>query len=272
MFAAANAAATLRKHFNSSIPKYEIHVYEATPKIMSKVLISGGGRCNVLHDTTKPLNEILTSYPRGSRELNGLYSKYFTPKDAYEWFTSRGCELKTEMDGRMFPITDSSQTIADCIYDDAKKNGVQIIKGEKVLQILKIAESENFDSFNIITNKSNDDSHEDRHSLYDCVILATGSTPVGHDLARKLGHTIVDPIPSLFTLNAAKSQISDHDGVLYGLAGLSVQNAKVSLKVEGEIAILMLHILFYHQILFHFLFLHVILLDSTRKEKEEGYN
>lgn len=132
IFAATNAASTLKEHLNSR--KFEVHVYESTSKLMSKVLISGGGRCNVLHDTTKPLPKILSSYPRGSRELNGIYSKYFTPDDALEWFVNRGVVLKTESDGRMFPVTDSSQTIIDCIYKDAMKNGVTV---KKVIGLLR---------------------------------------------------------------------------------------------------------------------------------------
>lgn len=235
MFSATNAASTLNKYFNDS-PKCEVHVYESTSKLMSKVLISGGGRCNVLHDTTKPLSKILSSYPRGFRELNGLYSKYFTPDDALKWFTDRGVVLKTESDGRMFPVTDSSQTIIDCIYDDAMKNGVLVKKGEKVIQIVRVNEANDHNLFDVITQKKGD-GDEREHNLYDCIIMATGSTPKGHEIIKQLdvGHTIVDPIPSLFTLNAAKAQIKDHDGVLTDLSGLSVQNARVTLNVSGKI-------------------------------------
>lgn len=230
MFAAANTAAALNKYFISS-PNCEVHVYEATPKLMSKVSISGGGRCNVLHDTTKPLPKILGSYPRGSRELNGLYSKYFTPDDAREWFTDRGVVLKTESDGRMFPITDNSQTIIDCIYNDAMKNGVQVKKGEKVIKIETVKISDGCNVFDIITQKRTENTETEK---YDCLIMATGSSSAGHDIIKHFGHTIVDPVPSLFTLNAAKSQISEQDGVLYDLSGLSVQNARLTLKISGK--------------------------------------
>jgi predicted flavoprotein YhiN len=252
MFAAANAASTLNKHFNDSssaattttTPNCEVHVYEATSKLMSKVLVSGGGRCNVLHDITKPLPKILNSYPRGSRELNGLYSKHFTPNDAFDWFVDRGVVLKTEMDGRMFPITDQSQTIIDCIFGDAIKNGVQVIKGERIVRIEKAKvldethsshDDDDRVSFHVITKKHADgDTHNEQNMEYDCIIMATGSSSTGHEIIKELGHTIVDPIPSLFTLNAAKAQINDDDGVLHDLAGLSVQNAKLTLKVSGE--------------------------------------
>jgi predicted flavoprotein YhiN len=243
MFAATTAASTLKEHLNPSECDVQVHVYESTSKLMSKVLISGGGRCNVLHDTTKPLPKILDSYPRGSRELNGLYSKHFTPDDALEWFVSRGVVLKTESDGRMFPVTDSSQTIADCIYDDAMKNGVIVKKGDRVAEIQTLDVNDDDDDnnkcilFDVVTQtREKGEKEQEGHNLYDSIIMATGSAPKGHGIIEQMnvGHTIVQPVPSLFTFNAAKSQIKDHDGVLYDLSGLSLQNAKLSLKVSGE--------------------------------------
>lgn len=248
MFAAANAASTLRKHYIDS-EFCEVHVYEAKSQLMSKVAISGGGRCNVMHDTTTPLPKILNSYPRGYRELNGLYSKYFTPEDAREWFVSRGVVLKVESDGRMFPVTDSSQTIIDCIYDDALKNGVVVKSENQVVEVQKNTDRNSDDgdnrdgdfcSFNVITQKrgkSNNKEGEKYETFqYDCIIMATGSSPKGHEIINKLGcgHTIVKPIPSLFTLNVANSQIKEHGSVLHGLSGLSLQNSRLTLKVPGE--------------------------------------
>ena len=108
IFAAISAAesASLQKS-----RKCQVVVLEATSKTLQKVKISGGGRCNVLHDTSKPVPTILAGYPRGQRELNGMYHKRFTPSMAQEWFEHRGVELKVESDGRMFPVTDSSQTV-----------------------------------------------------------------------------------------------------------------------------------------------------------------
>lgn len=246
MFAATNAAATLKNHFrssDSSCDRIEVHVYESTAKLMSKVLISGGGRCNVLHDTTKPLQKILGSYPRGQRELNGLYSKHFTPDDAREWFVRRGVVLKTESDGRMFPITDNSQTIADCIYDDATKNGVIIKKADRIVKIdvhtVEDGEgrSNGMNFFDVRTQNHN----EGDQNIYDCIIMATGSAPKGHEIIRQLnvGHKIVEPIPSLFTLNVDKAQIKDQEGVLNDLAGLSLQNSRLTLKVSGKFFIIL---------------------------------
>ncbi len=243
MFAATNAAAKLEEHLslspNNSNNKVEVHVYESTSKLMSKVLISGGGRCNVLHDTTKPIQKILSSYPRGQRELNGLFSKHFTPDDAREWFEDRGVVLKTETDGRMFPITDNSQTIADCIYDDAMKNGVIVKKGDRVVGIDVHSTSKDSDdneqSSPLFEIRRQNENELDGPNFYNCIIMATGSAPRGHEIINQMdvGHTIVQPIPSLFTLNVDKAQIESDNGVLHDLAGLSVQNARLTLKVSG---------------------------------------
>jgi predicted Rossmann fold flavoprotein len=205
----------------SSIPG-QVIVLEAGPSTLGKVKISGGGRCNVLHDTTKSLGDILGSYPRGNKELRGLYTKYFTPQQAREWFTKQGVQLKTEDDGRMFPTTDSSQTIIDVLLNAANQAGVEIWKQRKVLSISK---SDSSGKFRL---KCKDDFHEE----YDAVILATGSSQAGHELAKSLGHTIIDPVPSLFTFNT-KLQVKE-GGILFELSGVSVPLARVTLKVKRE--------------------------------------
>lgn len=141
IFSAISAA----DHLNANDYKglCSVIVLEATSKLLSKVKISGGGRCNVLHDTSKQVSHILESYPRGERELNGLFNKHFTPSHAREWFTSRGVELKTESDGRMFPVTDSSQTIIDTLMNAVSKSHVQIKTGNKVTSIAKGDNNEN---------------------------------------------------------------------------------------------------------------------------------
>lgn len=197
-----------------------VHVLEATSSTLKKVSISGGGRCNVLHDTSKPTSEILAGYPRGSAELNGLFQKHFTPRDAHEWFTSRGVRLKTETDGRMFPTTDKSQTIIDALLNEADKVGVHIHQKVKVVGIVK-----NDGKFRIETN-------DELVLEYDAVIVATGSTPIGYQLAQGFGHTIITPVPSLFTLNC-KHQVND-GGLLHGLSGVSVPTAAISFQVKQE--------------------------------------
>mmetsp|Transcript_23093 Transcript_23093/g.41222 ORF Transcript_23093/g.41222 Transcript_23093/m.41222 type:complete len:420 (-) Transcript_23093:384-1643(-) len=213
-----------------------------------------------MHDTTKPLPQILSSYPRGSKELRGLYTKRFTPDMAYDWFTTRGVRLKTEGDGRMFPITDNSQTIIDVISDAAKRSGVEVRMKEKVdsvewLEVESDSDNNNdddddgddVDNVNAKTNakfivhtssKSQTNTSEKIKSAeqFDALVLATGSFPIGQQLARSLGHEIVKPVPSLFTLDAKDLVMADGDGggIFHGLAGVSVPLARLTLVVNDE--------------------------------------
>lgn len=221
IFAAISAAGSATAvDRGSSTRVVDVIVLEATSNTLQKVRISGGGRCNVLHDTSKSVPTLLAGYPRGQRELNGLYHKRFTPTMAREWFEQRGVELKVEPDGRMFPITDSSQTIMDTLMAAAQEAGVNVRLRQKVDRIEKDEERTGFR----VTYK--DETFED----FDKIILATGSSPVGYALAKSLGHDpLIAPIPSLFTLNC-KHAVSP-GGVLHGLSGVSVPAATVSLKV-----------------------------------------
>ena len=226
MFAASAAAEALLEQGHSS--NCDVIVFEGTGRAMTKVRVSGGGRCNVIHDHTKPLPQILGSYPRGSKELRGLYTKHFTPDDAYRWFTSRGVELKTEADGRMFPCTDDSQTIIDAIHSSAKSSGVKICMKEKVESVDYLQNSDGSTGFQVNTKtKSGSGS-----VVVDALVLATGSFPIGHKIAKALGHTVVQPVPSLFTFDA-KDQVAE-GGIFNGLSGLSVPNARLSLSVAED--------------------------------------
>ena len=216
MFAATSAA---------SSGDCDVVVLEATQKTMSKVRISGGGRCNVMHDRTKPLPQILSSYPRGNKELRGLYTKRFTPDDAYNWFTSRGVKLKTEADGRMFPITDNSQTIIDAISQAAIKAGVEVRMKQKV-------DGVNWNEGKYVVNVSSKSQNTNSEEVFDALILATGSFPLGHAIARGLGHDIVKPVPSLFTLDA--KDLVKEGGILHGLAGVSIPLARLTLVVTDD--------------------------------------
>jgi len=227
MFAATAAAEAISKMPSTEC---DVVVLEGTSKTMSKVRISGGGRCNVMHDTTKALPQILSSYPRGNKELRGLYTKRFTPDDAYDWFTSRGVQLKTEADGRMFPITDNSQTIIDTISHAAIKAGVEIRMKEKVDSVETNDEGQYV--VNISTKSSNAPNRVKSEEVFDSLILATGSFPLGHEIARSLGHDIVKPVPSLFTLDSKK--LTSNEGIFNGLAGVSVPLAQLTLVVNDE--------------------------------------
>jgi predicted Rossmann fold flavoprotein len=187
-------------------PEAKVLLLEKSQHLLTKVKISGGGRCNVTHACFDPA-ELVKNYPRGSKELLGPFTK-FQPKDTIVWFKQKGVELKTESDGRMFPVTDSSQTIINCLVNAAKS--VEIQCGKNVTRI------ENSPSGLIVHLKSGETI------LTKSVMLASGSTPMGHALAADAGHTIVDPVPSLFTFNIP-------DSPLIPLAGISVEGATVSL-------------------------------------------
>jgi len=226
MFAAAEAAKSFRSKSDDFCNQdFEVIVLECTKHTMTKVSISGGGRCNVLHDTRKATPEILSCYPRGRKELNGIFSKHFTPQDARHWFESKGVQLKTESDGRMFPTTDNSQTIIDAIYSAAEKEGVKIMTQSRVLTIEKNLENDLF----YITFQSIGKTQKIMEC--DSVILATGSSKAGYDIVESLGHTIVQPVPSLFTLSS-KEHVGSESGILHGLSGVSVPFASVTLKVK----------------------------------------
>ncbi len=187
-------------------PPGRVLLLEKSRKLLSKVKISGGGRCNVTHSCFIPA-ELVKNYPRGSRELRGPFTQ-FQPQDTIDWFQHRNVELKMESDGRMFPTTDDSQTIIDCLMDAAENVEIQI--GQHVDKIL--SEKEGFSihlrSGEIVKTES--------------LIIATGSVKAGHELARSLGHTIIPPIPSLFTFNIPESPL-EH------LSGVSVEEAVVTL-------------------------------------------
>ncbi len=194
-------------------PGSRVVILEATPRVLTKVKISGGGRCNVTHhqfDTKR----LVTSYPRGQKELIGAFHR-FQPRDTVAWFASHGVELKVEEDGRMFPVTDSSQTIIDCLEQTARQNGVAIRLRTLVQKIEKIE-----DHFLVQTK----DGAALRSRF---VLLATGSMPFGQNLARDLGHRLVDPVPSLFTFEIK-------DPLLDGLSGTSFARVHMQLKIPGS--------------------------------------
>jgi predicted Rossmann fold flavoprotein len=226
VFAAAAAASKLDQATTTGLTP-TITVLEATPKTLTKVSISGGGRCNVLHDTMKPVPQLLSHYPRGNRELNGLFQKHFTPSQMKEWFKRRGVELHTEADGRMFPVTNDSATIVNCLLEDAERGGVCIRTKEKVVSLSKVGDGESDDGVGFVIETSSGSQ-----DIYDAVILATGSSRMGWDMAQSFGHSIVPPVPSLFTLNA-KHQIKEGQ-VFCNLAGVSVPHAKTTLRIKVE--------------------------------------
>lgn len=204
-FCAINAAI---KH-----PELNIVLLEKTGKLLSKVKISGGGRCNVTHACFS-ISEMAKKYPRGEKFVKKTFHQFFT-QDTIDWFEARGVTLKAEADGRMFPVTDSSQTIIDCLLQQAYKHQVEIRMNADVKSI-RLDE----DQFLLRLNN-------DKIILADYVTIACGGYPKTgmFDWLTALGHTIEEPVPSLFTFNIPKHPI-------VGLMGISVKEAQV--KIMGS--------------------------------------
>jgi predicted Rossmann fold flavoprotein len=193
-------------------PRASVQIFERSPEVLAKVRVSGGGRCNVTHACFEP-EELVKNYPRGGRELLGPFHR-FQPRDTVAWFEERGVTIKTEEDGRMFPVSDSSETIIHCLLSEANRLNVKVRKGCGIAEILKKT-----DAFNVWLT-------EDGMIECDRLLLATGGSRglKGHGLAEALGHTLEPPVPSLFTFHI-------EDERLRGLAGISVPNARA--KVNG---------------------------------------
>lgn len=194
-------------------PDCRVIILEKARQILAKVRISGGGRCNVTHSCFEPA-VLINNYPRGSKELRGAFSR-FQPRDTIEWFQSRGVDLKTEADGRMFPTTDSSETIIACLLEQVKALGIELWTERGVADCVKL------DSGGFQLTLSNGESLE-----CDYVLVATGSSPKVSTWLEKLGHSVEAPVPSLFTFNIP-------DSPLHELAGISVPKAKVALEECG---------------------------------------
>ena len=189
-FFGAIAAAT-------AYPNAQVSLYEAGPQPLAKVGISGGGRCNVTHHCFDPA-QLVQSYPRGGKALRGAFSR-FQPKDTVEWFVRRGVKLKTEADGRMFPVTDDSATIVNCLTQAAERAGV------KVNVRSPIVSAEKKDGKFYLHLRSSPSARQSSNQALACdrLLLSTGSSPIGHRIAAALGHTIETPVPSLFTFNCS---------------------------------------------------------------------
>jgi predicted Rossmann fold flavoprotein len=189
-------------------PRADIVIMEATAQPLDKVLISGGGRCNVTHHCFDPA-QLVKNYPRGFKELRGPFSR-FQPRDTVAWFESHGVPLKAEADGRMFPTTNKSKTIIDCLMHNAAEMGVKLwtecaAKRIAIREIDKLSQG-----FEI-------EDHNGKVELFDAVLLATGNSPQGHRMAQSLGHTIVPCVPSLFTFKIHDPRLEDLAGVSFDL-------------------------------------------------------
>ena len=188
-------------------PNLDVIILEKGKNILQKVKISGGGRCNVTHACFDP-KELCEFYPRGNKELLGPFHQFMTG-DTMEWFQSRGVELKIEVDNRIFPVSNSSQTIVDCLLNASEQAGVTLKLNQNVETISKVEEQ-----YKITTSTD--------EFIADSLVIATGSSPKFWNLLTTLNHTIVPPVPSLFTFKINDRRIKE-------IPGVSVANATVSI-------------------------------------------
>jgi len=207
-------------------PNLRVLILEKASRSLGKVLISGGGRCNVTHACFDP-TQLITYYPRGADALRGAFTR-FQPADTVTWFESRGVKLKTEADGRMFPVTDSSITIAECLRESARKAGVTVYERARLGKV----EKDSNNGFKLIVQIERDVFARMQAGK---LVIATGSDRNTIEIVKLLGHTIIDPVPSLFTFNIKDKRID-------GLAGVAVEDATVKMdSVTTRGALLITH-------------------------------
>ena len=202
--------------------KFEVIILEQNSDVLQKVKTSGGGRCNVTHACFDP-RELASFYPRGNKELLSVFHK-FQPGDTMDWFEQRNVPLKIENDNRIFPESNSSQTIINTLVQEVSKKNFQVKTKSVVLEILK-----NDNQYFVKTNSET--------FVADFVIYATGSSPKSLKLIQNLGHKIVEPVPSLFTFNIKNETLKD-------LMGTSFSNSEVSipkLKMDESGPLLITH-------------------------------
>ncbi|MCG8762525.1 NAD(P)/FAD-dependent oxidoreductase [Tenacibaculum finnmarkense] len=192
-------------------PDLDITILEKGKEVLQKVKISGGGRCNVTHACFEP-KELVKFYPRGEKELLGPFHQFMTG-DTFQWFDDRGVPLKIEDDNRVFPEENTSQAIIDCFQNSIDKLGIKVLKNHGVNSVEKQTEQEG-GKWLINTKEQQFEA--------DYLVIAAGSSKKVWDLCKTLEHTVVEPVPSLFTFNIKDKRIID-------LGGISVPNTDVKL-------------------------------------------
>jgi hypothetical protein len=193
-------------------PALKVLILEKTSKLLTKVRISGGGRCNVTHDCKNPY-ELARHYPRGAKPLKGMFREFHNDHIS-DWFEARGVKLKTERDGRRFPVSDNSKTIIDCFMEEARRLGIRVNTSTPVAAV-------NQQSGGFRVSIADGSAVEAKR-----ILITTGgnSHREAYDWISGLGHTIISPVPSLFTFN-------DRDKHYCDLMGISVSDAEV--KIVG---------------------------------------
>ena len=200
-------------------PSLKVAILERGSEVLNKVRISGGGRCNVTHACFEP-NELVKFYPRGEKELRGPFHQ-FCSGDTVEWFEKHGVELKIEADGRMFPVSNSSQTIIDCFQEATKKLGIAVLTNQSVQSVFKKEALWKVET-------------QSETYLSEKLILATGSNPKVWEMLQNFGHAIISPVPSLFTFNIKDPRIATLPGVS---AQVSVKVRETKLESSGPLLI-----------------------------------
>jgi predicted Rossmann fold flavoprotein len=213
-------------------PSLEVIILEKSNKLLSKVRVSGGGRCNVTHACFE-IPEMIRKYPRGANFVKKAFHRFFT-NHTIQWFAERGVPLKAEPDGRMFPVSNSSQTIIDCLLREADKYRVSVRMGTELRSLKSLAGSRK--SGQVEDNQSQErkfslelgitGTADYRLLTADYICVACGGYPktAMFDWLQQTGHTIENPVPSLFTFNMPGNAITQ-------LMGISVENVKV--KIAG---------------------------------------
>ena len=199
---------------------YDVTILEQNSDVLQKVKISGGGRCNVSHACFDP-RELVQFYPRGNKELLSVFTK-FQPGDTMNWYEEHGVALKIEDDNRIFPESNSSQSIIDCLVNECKKNNVKILTKQTVTEILP---QEN--GYKIHTT--------DQNYFADYVVFSTGSSPKAFKILEKLGHQIIAPVPSLFTFNIKNEILKDLMGTSFQYVDIEIP--KLNLEESGSLLI-----------------------------------
>ena len=204
------AAISVKQHH----PDATVVLFEQSSKYLSKVKISGGGRCNVTNACTD-LDELAQAYPRGSRQLKRAF-RTFSTSDTVQWFKERKVKLKTEPDDRIFPVSDDSQTVIDCLLGEIQqlKVSLKLSKGVRKISVKEAGFELGF--------------HDHSNDQFDKLIIATGGSPTlkGFQWLADLGHQIESPVPSLFTFNMPKEKITKLMGVVVKEAQVSIVGTK----------------------------------------------
>ena len=201
-----------------------IIILEGSSKLMEKVRISGGGRCNVTNASWIP-SELAENYPRGGIKLLESFNR-FAAGDVFDWFEKRGLNLKIEADNRVFPVSDSSLDVISCLKKNAINKGVEILTKFFVKEILKTSDN----LFTIFNSEKNS-------IIAKNIILSTGGHPSGYKLAKNFGHSIIRPVPSLFTFSTKETKLNECSGVSIKNIDIEIQLNNKSFKNRGDLLI-----------------------------------